>query len=98
MDVSKLIKQVYHYNVYFTPPRPKRFFSVALESLWNESCKGIVYAFDGHKNVYTNRKLSADILEKEIKINDEYARHITFKIKVQATKTGHVLDLELLKR
>lgn len=96
MDISKLIKEAFHYDLEFDPPGPKKFISKALELFRTEHFKDAVFAFDGRKNVYTDKrlKINGEALEDKVELPVEEGRVKTYKIKIKLAAT---IDMSVLK-
>lgn len=96
MEVKKIINEAFHYDLVFTPPGPKKLIIKALEVFRQQFFKNFVFAFDGAKNVYTNKRLDKDELEETVEFKydptDEKPRK--WKIKIAYATT---VDLSILK-
>jgi hypothetical protein len=94
MKTDKLVKKVFHYDLTFDPPGPRRFVAKSLEEFRLKFFKNAVFAFDGKKNVYTIAKLNKDVLEETVEITTEGNDKKKYKIKIQLA--GDV-DMEILR-
>lgn len=94
MKTDKLVQETFHYDVTFDPPGPKKFIIQALETFRSKHFKAIVFAFDGRKNVYTNRKLEHDLVEDTVAVITEDGREKPYKLKIQYANT---VDMTVLK-
>lgn len=54
---NNLPKTIYHYDVSFDPDVAKKFFSSAVDKFMEAKFKGVPYAHDGRKNLYTAKEL-----------------------------------------
>lgn len=88
-DPKKLPKEAHHYDVTFDPESPKKFLPYALDEFMKKLFRGIIYGFDGRKNMYTPLKLqqNGQVVDGEGIIHEVTAvmgdRQKNFKVKVK---------------
>lgn len=68
INFKKLPDTVYHYDLNFDPDVAKKFFSAAVDAFMNLKFRGIPYAHDGRKNLYTGQALKLSGQKEEAKV------------------------------
>ncbi|XP_050530868.1 protein argonaute-2-like isoform X2 [Daktulosphaira vitifoliae] len=92
LNLDKLFKKtVYHFDVQFVPDLPKNLLRAALEEFNHKNYPKDFIAFDGRKNMYAIKKLSA-VAGKVIIFNPEKNRTVEFNI-----QTSHVNTINMSK-
>lgn len=94
MKTGKLLDEAFHYDLDFTPPGPKKFITQALEVFRKKNYSDRAFAFDGRKNVYTDKKLKTDELQDTVEVNTEDGKMKKYEIKIQFAAA---VDLGILK-
>lgn len=94
MKTDKLVKETYHYDCTFDPPGPRKFITQAVELFRLKNSPKVVFAFDGKKNVYTNRKLQHEVYEESVEIPIENGKLKPYKVKIQFANT---VDMSVLR-
>lgn len=96
LDISKLIKTAYHYDVTIDPDTPKKNLPAVFTQYCAENFPKIHIAFDGRKNAYAPTKLKLTSLQEEVTFLDAIGNNRTYRIKIQETN-DEVISLESLR-
>lgn len=94
METGKLLDEAFHYDLDFTPPGPKKFITTALEVFRKKNYSDRAFAFDGRKNVYTDKKLKPEVLQDTVEVKTDDGKMKTYEIKIQFAA---VVELGILK-
>lgn len=97
INASKIVSQVFHYDLTFKPPGPKKFIVKALEVFRLKFFKKFAFAFDGSKNVYTDKELPLKgEMNETVEITSEENDTRKYEIKMQLA-AGNPIDMSILK-
>lgn len=91
--LERIIPTAYHYDVDVKPPASRKWQRLAFAEFTKQMFKNHAFAYDGHKNAYTARRLKTDHHEQEVKVRSD-GRDRKFTV---AMKEAAVLDMSCLK-
>lgn len=95
LNLEKMVRSVYHYDVTITPDRPKKHMRIAFDQFQREFCPSIQMAYDGVKSCYTAQKIPLDCMSETVIIDDN-GRTRELKVVIKETE-GLVVDMNALK-
>lgn len=98
LNLKKLSKICFHYDVAIVPDTPKKMLPDALDEFMRKLFKDHLYAFDGRNNMITYQKLDLKIDEFSEKVEAHFGdRKKTFDITVKLVSTDSMEALQNYK-
>ncbi|KAH8360794.1 hypothetical protein KR084_002722, partial [Drosophila pseudotakahashii] len=85
VDMTKMPKKAYHYDVKILPERPKKFLRAAFEQFRVNQLGGAIAAFDGRASCYSVDKLKTDCKDSQVSVTDGQGRVLTYTVEIKET-------------